>query len=185
MATQLFWDEPVGADYWDLCILGGEVLPGIAIVETDVQRKIDIKPIKGQDGGSLTDEGYKNAPVTITLQIWKEWQWNEWQRIQQNFHPRTKGGARDPLEIVHPEPNSKGVSQVYVQQLPPIRISKGVGTITLKCIEWFAKPKPKKTGKGYAKSTGNAHVDYISAKTQAEAGGAALNAMLLEALGGS
>ena len=174
MATQLFWGEPNGAFLWDLCILGGEALPGIATVGTTVARKLDIKEVKGQDGGELDDQGYKNAPVTITLQLWEEWQWEEWQRIVPGFHPRNKGGSRDPLEIFHPEPNSKGVTQVYLSEIAPIRIENGIGTITLKCVEWFSKTKTKKAGNNSARSSARKAMEaeeqaYLEAEEFAEA----------------
>lgn len=132
---------------WDILILGGEVWPGVCTVATTVKRALDKQKIKGSDGANLVDQGYEPAPVKITLRLWLREQWTELERLLPTIHPRTKGGVRQPLQIVHPEPNLKGVHQVYVEEISPITVEKGLGTLTLSCVEWFPEPKPAKQKK--------------------------------------
>jgi hypothetical protein len=129
---------------WDVLILGGEVWPGVCTVETTVKRALDKQKIKGGDGANLVDQGYEPAPVKITIRMWLREQWLELQRLLPSVHPRTKGGVRTPLQIVHPEPNLKGVHQIYIEELSPLTASKGLGTITISAVEWFPEPKPAK-----------------------------------------
>lgn len=134
---------------WSTCILGGDVLPGVATVECGVKRDIEKQKKKGDDGVTLKDQGYESAPVTITLVQWLEEHWTSWMAILPKIHPRTKGGVRTPLAIVHPEPNHKGVAQVYVEEIPPTVVGTGAEygkwTITIKAWQWFPLAKPAKS----------------------------------------
>lgn len=139
---QPFWND--NALEWDVLMLGGEPWPGVCTVATTVKRALDKQKIKGSDGANLVDQGYEPAKVQITLRLWLREQWTELERLLPTIHPRTKGGVRQPLQIAHPEPNIKGVHQIYVESISPITVEKGLGTLTLSCVEWFPAPKPVK-----------------------------------------
>lgn len=130
---------------WDTLILGGEVWPGVPTIETTLGRAVDEQRVKGSDGAFLVDQGYDPAKIKITIRMWLEEQWREYQRLLPSVHPRTKGGVRSPVQIAHPEPNSKGVTQIYITGIGPLLIDRGLGTATLDAIEWFPAPKPAKT----------------------------------------
>jgi hypothetical protein len=132
---------------WDILILGGEVWPGACTVETTVKRAIDKQKIKGSDGANLIDQGYDPALVKITLRLWQRGQWDDLQRLLPTIHPRAKGGVRSPLQIVHPESNVKGIHQIYVEEISPVTVDKGLGTLVISAVEWFPAPKPAKQKK--------------------------------------
>ena len=153
MTTQPFWADPVEGDAWDVCQLGGEWLPGLCEVKTTVKRDVKIKKAKGKGGASMEDQGNDVATGTITLKMWTSAQWTELLRILPTIQPRRPEGAKDPLELVHPEPNAKAVTQVFVDEIPPFdKDDKGLMTVTFKFTEWCPAPKPVKAGKKAAKT---------------------------------
>lgn len=185
MGTVPHWGTQDGADWWDTVILGGEFLPGIWSAEADVDYDLDVKKVKGKDGANYTDNGRNPAKVKITGQITSKEEWDEWQRIIPVVFPRTKGTKRDPLEITHPEPNSKGVFSVYTEGFPAMKLDKGIMAITVDAIEYDPAPKPTpKKGTG-AMSKAAHDEEYARVKYETEAAAADLNQQLLDALSGN
>lgn len=142
---------------FDTLILGGDVWPGIATVETTKARDLDTPKKKGEDGNTLEDQGSNPATLKITLRMWLAEHWKELNRLLPTIDPQVKAGVRSPLDIVHPEPNLKGVNQIYVKQINPTTASKGEIVQTFEAIQWFPAPKPvKKTAKSKTSKTGGA-----------------------------
>jgi hypothetical protein len=136
-----FWaDDPAS---WDTCILGGEILPGIAVVEFEKSRDVDKKKSKGSDGITLTDNGAEAAPGEISITIWTAEHWDEWQRMRPKFDPAKAGGIKSPLTIVHPMAADAGIDVVYIESLKAKQPRKaGSMTITMSVVQWFPQPKP-------------------------------------------
>lgn len=138
--------SPFGDDLlWDTLYLGGEAWPGIPQIETEKSRDIDIAKQKGQDGATLTDQGYPGATVKITIRVWLDSQWAELNRLLPTIDPRVRGAFRTPIDIIHPEPNLKGVKQIYVKKIGATTVDKGVVTQVIECAEWFPETKPAKS----------------------------------------
>jgi len=153
MTAQPFWADPIGGFAWDYAMIGGEWLPGLCVVKTNTKRDVQLKKAKDRSGQSLEDQGNLNATGTITMRIWTDPQWQEWLRIFPIIQPRREGGAKDPLEIIHPEPNGKGVKAIFIDEIPGYPPpEKGILTITMRFVEWKPKPKPVTTGSGGARS---------------------------------
>lgn len=138
-----------GTMLWDILWIGGELMPGLAAVDCDVARKIDVQVVKGSDGATMTDEGYEPQPIQIALKLWLKAHWIEWQRVLPIIHPRQVGGLRRPLEILHPSTESLGIETIYVRKISSPR---GTGAkepriITLEALQWFPAPKAAKTSK--------------------------------------
>ncbi len=133
---------------WETLILGGEVIPGLAAVDTEVERKLDIQPIKGGDGATIADEGYVPAPVQIAIKLWLAEQWRVWQFVLPVIHPRQQGGVRSPLEIQHPATDALGIETIYIRKISsPRGEGGGVRIITIDAVQWFPAPKAAKTSK--------------------------------------
>lgn len=134
---------------WSTCIIGGDVLPGVATVECNVKRDIEKQKKKGDDGASLVDQGYEPSTVSISLVQWLDEQWESWLKILAKIHPRAKGGVRTPQQIVHPEPNHKGVDTIYIEEIMPTVVGTGAEygkwTIPIKATQWFPQAKPAKS----------------------------------------
>ncbi len=124
--------------------LGGKIYPGIASVSCPAKRNVDVKKDGKSDGATLQDKGYDPSPVTITLRIVSEEQWDEFQTLLPDVHPRKAGGVRNVLEIVHPKANLLGIFLVYISEIEIGDPTADAGlTITLKAIE-TKKPVPVK-----------------------------------------
>lgn len=137
-----------GSLLWDTLLLGGEVMPGIAAVTCEVERKLDVQPIKGGDGATIQDQGYVPGPVGIALKIWLPEQWVELQRVLPRIHPRAPGGVRSPLEIIHPAANVLGVHTIYVSKIAaPVIDRSRAAVIAIAGIQWFPAPKTAKANK--------------------------------------
>lgn len=146
MATQPFWGgDWLDSQAWNLCKLGDVVLPGISTVRVVKKRKLDKKRSRGRDGIKLKDNGCE-ATVEIELVIFNEALWTEYQRIYPHFDPQRAGGERAPLQIFHPEPNSKGIDVVYIEEIngePPEPGGKKIEVI--RCSQWFPELKETKS----------------------------------------
>lgn len=140
-------------------IMAGEVWPGIAIVESDVSRAVDLQKKKGDDGANLVDQGYEPAKVKITLTGWLDEQQSELERLLPTIHPRRKGGIRTPVDIIHAETQLKGIRQIYITRIGPWAFGTGamIGTwsLTIEAVEWFPEPKPAKSQTKKSKTGGD------------------------------
>ena len=138
---------------WDTLILGADVWPGLPVVEAAASRSVDAQKKKGDDGANLVDQGYEPTQVKITIRMWLREQWEELQRLLPNVHPRTKGGIRTPVDIIHPATQLIGVRQIYVEKVGPLTVDRGLMTFVLEAIEWFPAPKPNKSSTKKAKAS--------------------------------
>jgi hypothetical protein len=141
---QVDWIE--SPESWNTVILGPVALPGICVVRSRKGRDVDFKKAPEQDGGSDTDKGSNPGTVTITVTLTAR-QWAQWQAILPQIDPNRPGASTSPLEIRHPEPNSRGINSVRVLDItgdPPT--ARGGKQYTIECREWFPAPKPTKAG---------------------------------------
>jgi len=128
---------------WDKLTIGTTVLPGVWSVDGSADRRIDVKPRKGQDGAVIKDEGYQNAKITLTGRMTTAEDYDALQVALKEIHPRRKGAARDPLSIVHPAITSLGVEAVYVTSIATPKIDNGICTQTIEVLEFTPQPKKK------------------------------------------
>lgn len=131
---------------WNTVVLGPVTLPGVCVVTSKKGRDVDFKKAPEQDGGTDTDKGSTPGEVTISVTL-KASQWELWQQIAPQIDPNRPGATTAPLEIRHPEPNSRGIRNVRVLDISGgTPTAKGGKTFTIKCREWFPAPKPTKKG---------------------------------------
>lgn len=138
-------DGPGSADAWNTVVLGEVVLPGVCTVEgLTCGVNVNTKRAKGQDCPTSKDNGIE--PAKFAIHVWlAEHHWKAWQSVVGKIHPRRPGRARQPLEIVHPEPNVLGISQVrvisFTGEAPTAAKGKRYKIVV---EEWFDEPKPVK-----------------------------------------
>jgi hypothetical protein len=147
-----YWAETnqVESSAWNTCILGKDFLPGICVVTAEKGRAVDIKKAKGQDGYTMTDNGMTAGKVTIVMTLVNKNDWLAWQQVRPRIDPNRPGGTRKPLEIVHPEPQDRGIQNVVVLNIKGAApTARGGKVITIECTEWFAAPKPVKKKTAY------------------------------------
>lgn len=149
MAAQPGWEvEGLEAQAWNFCWIGEDLLPGIVEVTSSKSRAVDQHKPKGTDGKNLEDEGYDGGKVTIRITIANEEQWQEYQKLLPKLDPEQLGGLKRPQEIIHPEPNAKGIKVIYVKEINGGHPSSRDGKVeTLECLQFFPALKKKKTSK--------------------------------------
>jgi len=162
MGQSPFWvnyENESDEDAWGTCALGEVWLPGIAVVKVGkIERDIDKKKAKGKSGGTMTDNGYKPATVTIKLKLWTKEHHDWWLRILPKINPRREGATKDPFEVRHPGVMELGLGPMFVSAIDPgdPPSAKSGRTIIIYCEEWFDKPKAVKKGTGKPKSAATA-----------------------------
>lgn len=131
---------------WDQLRLGATILPGVWRIEGSAERRIEVKPRKGQDGAVIKDQGYENARLTLVGQLVHKAEYDALQVALKDIHPRRKGAERDALLIVHPVTTLLGVDSVYITALNAVEIDNGILTQRIEVIEFVPQPKarPKK-----------------------------------------
>ncbi len=139
--------------------LGGDWWPGVAVVECDASRAVDLQKRKGDDGANLVDQGYEPAKVKITITGWTDDHQTELERLLPSVHPRRKGGIRTPVDIYHVATEIVAVRQIYVTKVGPLILGTGnmfgSWTFTIEAVEWFPEPKPAKAKPKKSKTGGD------------------------------
>lgn len=171
----VWWHD--GTLLWETLLLGGEVMPGVAAVDCEVERKLDVQMIKGGDGATISDEGYVPATLQIALRMWLREQWVDWQRLLPMLHPRQVGGVRRPIEIQHPVTDALGITTIYVRKISPPRGEGGrERVISLEAIQWFPAPKAVKVTAASSKpKVGAVNTQDFDVPSPAQSGAPALN----------
>jgi hypothetical protein len=144
-----FWDPvPTTAegplfpeDPWDVCILGGEFLPGVATVRGSPMLSFDKKKAGGVDGATITVNGYLPGPVEIDLMMWTAAQWAHFQVIAPSLwrRPNKKTKTSDlAISISHPAFDVWGITQVVILGVSPPEKGPLDGTrvVKFKCVEY-------------------------------------------------
>lgn len=144
---------------WDQVILSAAngprfILPGLARVKVGKGRKIDIKQPPGSHGATITDQGYKPAPVEITLTVWRPSQWTALQAlfngsVALNLEPKPNASYSAPtFTIDHPATAMRQISDIIVENIDgpdPSSSVKGAMEFKFKCVQFFPPPKTNAT----------------------------------------
>lgn len=148
VAIPYWYDQP---DAWDTCVLGGNALPGIAKVKLSKGKKLDVKQSPGTHGATITDQGYKPASVTVSLQFWTSDHWNSVQAILPTLEPPPGKSNATPFDIMHPVAAIRNVKSVLIEDIdgPEETSTRGLYQIVFKCVQFF----PSSTNMGSATNT--------------------------------
>lgn len=108
-------DQPI-TNAWDLCQLGGDILPGIATVDIQKERQTEKKKAADRDGARITVRGIDAASISIQLLIWTPEQLRDLNRLWPIlFPPPGKQPAKPPMfDIQHPMAELHGVKSIQV-----------------------------------------------------------------------
>jgi hypothetical protein len=132
-------------DVWDICVLGGAALPGLAKVTPKARKRFDVKKKKGQDGAGLTFTGYDPSEVTIALRIWTPVQFDTLQSLMGMLKAKSPTGsaqavaAQLALDINHPGTTLVGIHSVVIESLDGLIDvePKGVKQMLIHCLEYI------------------------------------------------
>ncbi len=138
-----WWQDP-NSRAWDQVGLAGKVFNGATTITGGAERALEKKRKRGSDGGVIKDNGYIPAEIVVTLRLISQDDFDNFQEILAQIHPRKKGGIRKPVTIDHPAPNLIGIQQVYSKRIGLPQISNGIMSIAITMWEWFPAPKKAK-----------------------------------------
>lgn len=140
------------ASVWDLLILGGEPVPGVARVEVTPGSGVDVQKPRGSKRAYVEDEGDPPDELSIEITLTPAEAKLFRDKIVPLIKPRNKSGGREPLEISHPQAEFWGIGVIMVG---PIRAPQpapgGFMKISMRAWEWVDKPAEVKTS-GQVKS---------------------------------
>lgn len=146
MAIAAHWDEIDGV--WDRVGLGkAQPLPGVGTITGSAGRNLDIKTRPQQDTAKIKNKGYRNAELTIVIQITTVEELNQLETDLAGIHPRKKGKLEDALALTHPVASLLGVKLVIVRTIHAPTVQNGLLEQRIDVIEFVPKPKEKKKGK--------------------------------------
>ena len=130
---------------WDTCVLGNVELPGIAEVEVETERDLDVKSGSGTTGGTITDKGYKPGEVKIKLRMWNRYMLGILESFMQRASPK-RNTASTAFDIIHPTTQLHGITSVAIQKMSgPKKAADGSWEFNIDCVEWFPAPKKNTT----------------------------------------
>ena len=123
---------------WDVCILDGKILPGIARVKAKPERKVDKKNKAGTDGANPTVHGYNPGPVEIELTFWLPQQLFALVEQMKTLWPPLAKGKQKPIKIYHPALELVRISQVLIMGVTTPDEGPAVGSkkITIHALEF-------------------------------------------------
>lgn len=163
---------------WDALYLGGKRMPGIARVNVSLPSGLDVQKPKGGKKATIKDEGAPPAELDIELELTPE-QVTEFEAHIPLLRPRSKAGARDPLEIGHPNARLWGINVVTIGEIGAPHPKTGhTYSVSFRAHEWA--PAPTKTKKPAEKPKGDEAGDWdvqrlIDENRPGRIGGAAAN----------
>lgn len=130
---------------WDYVVLGGQVVPGVAVVDVTMGTGLDIQKPKGGKRATIFDDGDPPAEVSIKLLLQSDEMEGFRDFIMPMLREPGKNGGRQPLEITHPNCELWGIDTIAVGNISsPSPESGGLMTITISATEWVAAPEPVK-----------------------------------------
>lgn len=143
------------ANPWDVCSLNGVVLPGLSKVKVGKGRKLDVKQPPGSHGATITDQGYKPAPVEIIVTVWAYKHWVAMNGLfngsnpSLNLEPKPNANYVAPTATIdHPATASRQVASIIIEHIdgPDDSSSvKGAKEYKFKCLQFFPPPKVNAT----------------------------------------
>lgn len=123
---------------WDTLYLDNRRVPGLSTVTGKVALRKDTRAIPGKTGARLTTLGYEPAKLHVTVKLWTEEQFQEFQRLMQRLRP-IRGRHPEAMTIRHPAANLLGVAKVVVMEVGAPSIKGGIAEVELQ-VEEFLPP---------------------------------------------
>jgi len=172
------WNDESGDDSWDTLFLGGDFMPGVARVDVTLSSDLDIAKPKAGKGATIKDNGDPPAKLKIRLQIVTKDEIDALAQKLSLLRPKAKNGARDPVEIGHPNANFWGINTITITDISSPQPDAVDGwIITIDAVQWFPAPKAVAAASKKPTATGDAaawapYVDKKAATDKPSATGA-------------
>ncbi len=134
-------------DDWEVLYLAGQRMAGLAVVDVKLGSGLDVKKPKGGSKATIRDEGTPPSTLRITIKL-NPTELETFQRQIPLLRPRSIGGARDPLEIGHPQARIWGIHVVTIGEIDAPQPETGeLYIVTFDATEWAPGPKKVKASK--------------------------------------
>lgn len=130
---------------WEVVFLAGVPVPGLCKVKAAPTIKFDKKKPTGENGLTITGQGYLPGPVEIEVMIWTAQQWTFFQEIADLIWVQPKrGGFRTAIDIRYPGTDLWKITSVVVEGVSvpedgPVPQSK---VIKIKAFEFLPPTGP-------------------------------------------
>lgn len=140
---------------WDVLRLGGQVMPGVAQVTVDLGSGLDVKKPKGARRATIRDEGAPPATLRVEIEL-LHGEMAAFESVKKLLRPRSVDGAREPLEISHPQAQLWGINVVTVGEVSaPMPSRGGTYLVSFTCVEWAPAPTRVKKAKKSPTTSGS------------------------------
>lgn len=147
--------ETGGDDSWNLVRLGPKYL-FIAKVNVKLPSGLDVQKPKGAKGATIKDEGDPPAEITIELQLNSRPSLQAFEAAKPMLRQKAKNGAREPLEIEHPNPNYWGITAIVIKDIDSPQPDAVTGwKVTIQALEWKPAPNAVKPAAKKPKAIGD------------------------------
>jgi hypothetical protein len=143
-----YWHDPEWGtpdqSIWDVLYLGSEVWPGAWRVDAVKEREIDKAKAAGVNGYTLTNKGFKGAPIKATGVLWLPEHLEAFSQIFPRYDPEYLG-VSSPLDIYHPQTELLRVYTVFLHKISVSGPDRKRLTVVLEMDQWFPETRPAKT----------------------------------------
>jgi hypothetical protein len=157
------------AQLWDTLTIDGEEYPGKVDVEAEIERKVDVRRVRGRDGGRITDHGLEPTTVTLTFHAWTDVHFAALRALIPRFAARQRLRDRKPFDAYHPALEALGITQLYTTKVGNVRPGgqKGLWEMRVTAIEYFPPPRRRvtRTPATAAGAGGLAGVEHVGVNT--------------------
>lgn len=141
-----------GGDAWDVLVLDGNPMPGVAQVSIDCPPGLDIQKPKGGRAARIVDNGLPPVMLHVKLTLKNVAEVNALAPFMPILRPKAKGAATRKVKVTHPQALIWGFSDVQILDLkvPPVKPG-GAYVIEFNMTEWApeaTKVKEKKPAAG-------------------------------------
>ena len=143
-----------GGDAWDVLVLDGNPLPGVAQVSLDCPPGLDIQKPKGGRAARIVDNGLPPVMLHVKLTLKNVSEVNALAPFMPILRPKAKGAATRQVRVTHPQALIWGFSDVQILDLkvPPVKPG-GAYVIEFNMTEWAPEAKAVDPKKGAAGNT--------------------------------
>lgn len=145
---------------WNRITIGDTEIYGPTLqVTCPTERSLDVKPVKGSNKGSLTDNGKINSPVQVVFRCADEAQAADVQALRDRIDPNSPDVVAKALPISHPVTLSAGVSKVIIKKID-LKVEGSWLIYTFDCIEEGFATKTKAKAKSTPKTVDDVNEFY-------------------------
>lgn len=144
-----------GGDAWDVLVLDGNPLPGVAQVSIDCPPGLDIQKPKGGRAARIVDNGLPPVMLHCKLTMVSVEQVNALSGFMPILRPKAKGAATRKVRVTHPQALIWGFSDVQILDLKVAPVKPGGAyVIEFNMSEWAETAKTVKPKNSAANNAG-------------------------------